>query len=271
MCELLAMSSLQPVRLTFSLETLAMHGAATGRYRDGWGVAFYQGNDVALFREPTPAGDSALIRMLESNGPESTLVISHIRRATHGEISLANTQPFTRQVMQRTHVFAHNGNLPGIEESEALVFDHFRPVGTTDSEYAACALFERMQTLWKSARPQPGIDARLAVITRFAAELKRLGPANFIYADGDTLFAHADKRLNLATGEIKPPGLFQLSRHCSNSHQVLNAEGVTVASGFQEVVLVASTSLSSENWQPLSEGEIIAVSSGKITGRSTSC
>ena len=270
MCELLAMSSLQPVRLTFSLETLASHGAANGRYRDGWGVAFYQGHDVALFREPTPAGDSALIQLLESSGPESTLVISHIRRATHGEISLANTQPFTRQVMERTHVFAHNGNLPGIEDSETLVFDHSRPIGTTDSEYAACALFERMLTLWKSASTPPDIDVRLSVVTRFAAELKKLGPANFMYADGDILFVHADKRLNLATGEIKPPGLFILSRHCSNHHQDLDAEGVKVAAGFQEVVLVASTPLSTENWQALSEGDILAVSSGKIIGKSTS-
>jgi len=271
MCELLAMSSLQPVRLTFSLETLAAHGAANGRYRDGWGVAFYQGHDVALFREPTPAGDSALIRLLESQGPESSLVISHIRRATHGEISLANTQPFTRQVMERTHVFAHNGNLPGIEDSETLVFDHFRPVGTTDSEYAACALFERIQTLWKSADTPPDIDARQAVVTGFAAELKKLGPANFMYADGEILFTHADKRLNLATGEIKPPGLFILSRHCQNGLQVLNEEGVAVAPGFHEVVLVASAPLSTENWQPLAEGDIVAIASGKIVGKSTSC
>jgi len=52
MCELLVISSLRPIRLTFSLQTLASHGAGTGRNRDGCGAAFYQGNDVALFREP---------------------------------------------------------------------------------------------------------------------------------------------------------------------------------------------------------------------------
>lgn len=270
MCELLAMSSLHAIRLTFSLETLAAHGAANGRYRDGWGVAFYQGPDVALFREPTPAGDSALIRLLESSGPESSLVISHIRRATHGDISLANTQPFIRQVMNRTHVFAHNGNLPGIEESETLVSDHFCPVGTTDSEYAACALFERMQALWKFSHVPPTIDARLFVITGFAAELKRLGPSNFMYADGDILFTHADKRLNLASGEIKPPGLFLLSRQCQNNLQALNAEGVSVTPGFHEVILVASSPLSEQDWQPMAEGEIVAIACGKIVGKSTS-
>jgi Glutamine amidotransferases class-II len=51
-CELLAVSTSQPARLTFSLRTLASHGSATGLAHDGWGVAFYQGSDVALFREP---------------------------------------------------------------------------------------------------------------------------------------------------------------------------------------------------------------------------
>ena len=267
MCELLAMSSMQPARLTFSLETLAAHGAASGRYRDGWGVAFYQSNDVALFREPTAAGESSLVRFLESHGPSSTLVISHIRRATHGAISLANTQPFARPLMSRMHVFAHNGNRPGIEDSQTLVFDQYRPIGTTDSEYAGCALFERMQVLWTASVPQPTLDVKLAVIAQFAAELRLLGPANFLYADGDTLFVHSHRRLNLATGEIKPPGLFLLSRRCANADQPAHVQGVSVAPGFQEVVLVASVPLTAENWLPIAEGDVIAISAGRVIGR----
>lgn len=55
MCDLLAMSCLRATRLPFSLEALAVRGAGTGRTRDGWGAAFYQENDVALFREPMAA------------------------------------------------------------------------------------------------------------------------------------------------------------------------------------------------------------------------
>lgn len=266
MCELFAMSSLRPARLTFSLETLAAHGSASGRYRDGWGVAFYQGNDVALFREPTAAGDSPLVRHLEAHGPSTTLAISHIRHATRGMVSLANTQPFVRQVMGRIHVFAHNGDLPGVEASGTLVFDRYRPVGTTDSESASCALFERMQSLWSDSPPLPSLAARLAVIAKFAAELRQLGPANFLYADGDTLFAHSHRRLNPATGEIMPPGLYMLSRRCGDANQSVSAEGVSVAPGFQEVVLVASVPLSAENWQPMVEGGVVAIAAGRVIG-----
>ena len=98
MCELLALSSSLPARLNFSLHTLASHGRDGGTTQDGWGVAFYQGDDVALFREPTAAGDSALVRFLESKGPTTDLAISHIRHATRGSLILANTQPFTQSV-----------------------------------------------------------------------------------------------------------------------------------------------------------------------------
>ena len=148
MCELLALSSSQPARLTFLLQTLAAREGAAGRSHDGWGVTFYQGVDVvALFREPAAATDSALVHYLESQGPATGLSISHIRHATRGALSLANTQPFVRELGGRTHVFAHKGDLPGIYRSEALALGPFRPVGQTDSEHAFCALLSRLGAL----------------------------------------------------------------------------------------------------------------------------
>ena len=120
MCELLAMSASQPARLTLSLRTLASHGAPDAASPDGWGVAFYQGDHVVLHREAAPAGDSALVRELEAGGPSTPLALSHIRRATQGAVTLANTQPFVRELAGRTHVFAHNGNLPGVLERTPL-------------------------------------------------------------------------------------------------------------------------------------------------------
>ena len=269
MCELLAMSSSRPARLTFSLETLAAHGAAGGRYRDGWGAAFYQDKDVALFREPRAAGDSPLVRFLESQGPSTTLAISHIRRATRGAVSLANTQPFARHLAGRMHVFAHNGDLPGIEHSDVLACGRYRPLGATDSEHAFCALLERMHELWTSPSLLPALDQRLAVVSQFAADVRRLGPANFLYADGETLFAHGHRRLHPDTGDVKPPGLFVLSRKCAAADEAVHVGGMSVAPGFQEVSLIASVPLSAENWRPLAAGELVAVSAGQVTSAVT--
>jgi glutamine amidotransferase len=263
MCELLAMSSLRPARLTFSLETLAAHGNPAGRQRDGWGAAFYEGHDVALFREPRAAGDSPLVRFLESQGPSTTLAISHIRRATRGAVTLSNTQPFHRELAGRAHVFAHNGDLPGIERSAHLTSRRYRPVGTTDSEHAFCALLERIFGLWQSATQIPPLDVRLAVVSQFAADLRELGPANFFYADGDTLFAHGHRRMQ-TTGKIAPPGIFVLSRQCVDADDSVHGHGVTVEPGFQQVSLVASVPLTAEDWQPIGEGEVLCIASGKV-------
>lgn len=265
MCELLAMSSLRPARLTFSLEALAAHGAADGRSHDGWGAAFYQDRDVALFREPGPAGDSPLVRFLETRGPGTTLAISHIRRATRGATSLANTQPFARELAGRMHVFAHNGDLPGIEDSMSLAFERYRPLGTTDSEHAFCALLERIHELWGAPGVVPSLDRRIAVVAQFAVDLRRLGPANFFYADGDTLFAHGHRRIQ-PSGRIVPPGLFVLTRRCAHADEAVHAHGISVAPGFQQVVLIASVPLTDEKWRPFSEGELVTVSAGRLLG-----
>lgn len=264
MCELLAMSSAQPARLTFSLEALAARGGTAGTMGDGWGVAFYQGFDVALFREPLAAGDSALVRYLETQGPSTNLAISHIRHATQGSVQLSNTQPFVRELGGRTHVFAHNGQLPGIENNTVFELGGHLPVGQTDSEHAFCALLARLRPLWDTVKP-PSLEARLLLLTTFAADLRALGPANFFYADGDALFAHGNRRLQRASGRIEPPGLWVLQRHCPPMNApTRHDDGLSVDLADQTLVLIASVPLTDEAWRPLAEGELLAVRAGEV-------
>lgn len=264
MCELLAVSTSRPTRLTFSLHTLAARGSPTGSTRDGWGVAFYQGEDVALFRQPGAAGDSALVRYLESDGPPTHLAISHIRHATQGAVQLSNTQPFLRQVGGRTHVFAHNGNLAGIEAAPGMDGGGWLPIGQTDSERAFCALLARIGPLW-SGVAVPSLEERLGVLGAFAAELRRLGPANFLYADGDALFVHGHRRIQPALGRIEPPGLWTLSRHCGEANEPAHCQGgVALKDGGRLVLCVASVPLTDEAWRPLAEGELLAARNGEL-------
>jgi glutamine amidotransferase len=265
MCELLAMSTRHAAHLTFSLEALASRSGPASGTRDGWGAVYYQGNDVAQFRELVAASNSPLVRFLEQQGPSTTLAISHIRRATLGAVTFSNTQPFVRELAGRIHVFAHNGHLPGIARSQGLAFNHYHPVGDTDSEHAFCALLERMHGLWARTATPPSIQARLDVVAQFAADLRPLGPANFLYADAEVLFAHGHRRIHRASGRIEPPGLFRLSQLCSMADQSLHTQGVTVAPGFQAVTLIASVPLSTAHWQPFAEGETVAVSAGRVT------
>jgi predicted glutamine amidotransferase len=262
MCELLALSASQPARLTFSLHTLASHGSMNSTTHDGWGVAFYQGADVALFREPLAADGSALVSYLETQGPSTNLAISHIRHATQGTVQFANTQPFIRELGGRTHVFAHNGDLPQIEA--ALSLGAYRPVGQTDSEYAFCVLLGRLQGLWNGVM-LPTLDVRLSLLAAFAADLRQLGPANFLYADSDVLFAHGHRRLKNGRGHAEPPGLWTLQQHCPPADAPTRQHaGVSIAREELSSLLIASVPLSAEAWQPMPEGELVAVRGGQL-------
>jgi predicted glutamine amidotransferase len=263
MCELFAMSARYPSTVRLSLEEFSRHGGLAGRNKDGWGIAWYDQRDVRLVKEVLAAAGSAQVRFIQDNPFVSPWVISHVRKATRGEVALRNCQPFVRELGGAWHTFAHNGDLPGIERLAAMEARAFRPIGETDSERAFCALLERLRPLWLAAEP-PGLAARLHEIESFAAELRAMGPANFLYCDGDALFAHADRR-HQDDGTIRPPGLWQLTRRCPAGGE-LAAAGLRIeAPGVQqEVVLFASVPLSAENWVPLARGAVPVAQRGRL-------
>jgi predicted glutamine amidotransferase len=266
-CELFAMSSRIPTTVGFTLERLARRGGIEGPHRDGWGVAFYEGRDVFLLREPRAAAESDLVRYIEQHAPPSQLVVSHIRRATHGEPALRNTQPFLRELGGQAHVFAHNGELTGIERERDFVPSRFKPIGDTDSELIFCSLLDRLHPLWDQAGERlPSLPARLDRIAAFAGDLRTFGPANFIYADGDALFAHAHRRIH-DDGHEGPPGLHLLDRTCEEPAADLDTAGVTMTTARQEMALVASVPLTEGPWISLSEGEVVAMINGEIVDR----
>ena len=262
MCELFAMSSRVPATLGFSLERLARHGGADGPHRDGWGLAFYEGPDCLLLREPRPASESPLMQFMERQGLRTRFGLCHIRLATFGRRSLPNTQPFARELGGRMHVFAHNGDMPALADRPVRRGARFLPVGDSDSEQGFCGLLSSLAPLWDAARGQvPDLAPRLAVIAEYARELRALGPANFIYADSDALFVHADRRTQ-NDGVLRPPGLYLLQRCCWRSAPELAESGVSLSTIRQDVALVASVPLTDELWEPLGEGDLVALRDG---------
>ena len=166
------------------------------------------------------------------------------------------------------HVFAHNGHVPDIKSLSEYQTDAFRPIGDTDSEIAFCALLERIKPLWHDHDTTPDLAARLDVVAEFARGLGQFGPANFLYCDGEVLFAHGHKRKQ-TNGTYSPPGLYWLHRQCARKDPLAETSGVSITSSRQDVILVASVPLTAEAWEPLAEGEVIAVSKGKIAARVT--
>lgn len=262
MCELFGISASQPVYLRYSLHTFAEHGGLIHPNKSGWGIAHHVGRDAIILKEPAPAAESPWVRFAAEHPVLSSCVISHVRYATAGAPTYSNTHPFARELGGRVHFFAHNGSLKDIWDRLSLKTTRFLPIGETDSEYAFCYLLENIAPLWESGNPPPSRDARMAVVADTAQKLRRLGPINFLYSDGLTLFAHGHRRAwDEGGGRFsapRPPGLSIALR------RELSVKGLEVQRPTEEVdiVCVASVPLDDEDWSPLPEGTLVALEDG---------
>ena len=263
MCELLAISTADPVHLSISLARFARRGGEEGPHGDGWGLAWYEQGDCQLIREAAACAQSDMAHWLADRHRPSSLFMGHIRHATQGEVALRNTQPFQREAGGANHLFAHNGDLNRfIFNTKRFPKGAYTPVGETDSEHAFCVLMARIAAVWQDGRPDP--DVRLAVVADFAARLRQLGPANFIYSDGELLFVHSDRRRQ-ANGEVSAPGLYWLEDACGDASGV---EGLELeAHGPVNTTLIASVPLDQRDWVPLPEGEVLMFRRGQLLER----
>ena len=108
---------------------------------DGWGIGYYPGGEpsASVLKEPAPESGSIRSEIVKAwDHLASSIFVVHIRTATWGQNSDANTQPFSRAHGGRDWLFGHSGSL-----RERLVVDgRFEPVGSTDTELVFCDLLE---------------------------------------------------------------------------------------------------------------------------------
>lgn len=261
MCQLLGISSAAPVRVSFNWGRFAMRGSEAAGNPDGWGVAYSEGTDVRVLREPSPAADSDLVAFLASHGPPTTTVLSHVRRATLGGRELANTQPFAHGLSGRTHVFAHNGHVSSLE---APTSSWLQPIGTTDSEIMFSILLGRLEVVWRSGNT-PSLAVRSEIVATFAEEMRSLGASNFLYFDGLTLFAHSHRRTIPGAAISQESGLHVLLRDgMSKPNGYAPCDGLGSIGACEKQALVATIPLDDQPWRPLLEGELIRLENGAV-------
>ena len=122
MCELFGLCSDRPVNATFSLGIFGQRGGRLGPHKDGWGAAFKEGNAFRLIKEAAAAAGSACLHFIETHEFRSEIILSHLRLASVPPITTyTNTHPFMLELFGRRHVFAHNGNLPGVLADPRMV------------------------------------------------------------------------------------------------------------------------------------------------------
>lgn len=195
MCELLGMSANVPTDICFSFSGLIQRGGGTGPHTDGWGIAFYEGAGVRSFHDPNAGVDSKIAALIKEYPIKSHVVISHIRQANVGNVCLENTHPFQRELWGKSWSFAHNGQLD--KELFKLPLSFYKPIGTTDSEYAFCWLLGEIRQHFKS---QPEESELLSnFIHQCCQKLGMMGTFNMLLTDSVHLFAYCSSKLSWIT------------------------------------------------------------------------
>jgi predicted glutamine amidotransferase len=184
MCELMGYHFAQPLVADFSIREFGQRGLENA---DGWGLAWYPDESLALVKEPLGWQASKHTDFLETY-PEirAAICIAHVRHRTRGRLTHADTHPFARELNGTEFCFAHNGTVP---QAFDLPMGRFHPVGQTDSEYVFCHLLGQIAD-WPELL---GTEAAWPRLLGMAAGLNKDSRLNFLLSDGRRLFAYHDQ------------------------------------------------------------------------------
>src|SRR5262245_48183112 len=198
MPNLLAMSFEGELAPSFTL-----HCLGAGRtLPDGWGLGYYPAGEpsAAILKEPAPPQASMRSQLaLAWEQVASSVFVLHIRHATWGALSDANTQPFARPWGRRDWLIAHAGSL---DRKPNGVSGPFEPIGSTDTEQIFCTLLNRfVERGWRNVA-----ELDLDVTLGWLAEMNEVGELTLCLTDGRDLLIHADRRgVALWLGQLAPP------------------------------------------------------------------
>ena len=264
MPNLLAMSFEGELAPSFDLRCLH----AGRRLPDGWGIGYYSAGEpsATVLKEPAPGQGSIRSELVKTwDHLASSIFVLHIRTATWGHNTDANTQPFTRTYARRDWMFAHGGSLR--QRLELPAGAPSAPVGSTDTEIVFCELLSRIvRRGWRSLG-----EADPAELHDWLVELDAYGGMTCVLSDGHDLLGYAnhdDDQLGLFLLHVMPPYaalaygdedlLVDLARRGIKSRK-----GVVLATG----PLAAEGETPEGEWRKLPPGAMVIVRQGTVRAR----
>ena len=231
---------------------------------DGWGLGYYPAGEpsTAILKEPAPPQGSMRSQLaLAWEQVASSLFVLHIRHATWGALSDANTQPFSRTWGRRDWLMAHAGSL---DRKLPETAGPFEPVGSTDTEQLFCELLNRcLDREWKSLAE---LDLDTAI--QWFGEWNELGGLTLCITDGRDLLVHADRRGEpMWLGHLAPP--YERIAFGDNDLEIdLTRRGAKSRKG----IIACSSQLepregdaaTAMRWQQLAAGQLVVIREGAI-------
>lgn len=252
MCQLLALSANSPTDISFSFEGFVHRAGITDTNVDGTGIAFFEAPGiVCVLKDENRAVDSYVRNLVRVYQTKAHHIIAHIRRASQGNQSLANTHPFVREIWGESWVFAHNGHL------RKFPHDHENAicVGETDSEkffaILACHLEQNFPT-------KPSDEEIFSFLSSFVDDFAQAGTLNFVLSNGSMLLAHCSTNL------------WWVTRSAANDAVVQRVDdgGVINLSAYAQpndiCSLVCTMPVTNEKWNKLENGQLVMFKNGQL-------
>ena len=230
MCDLFAISSSKEEK---AVETLLRFGDFSKNNPHGWGIAFYQGKNLFIRKNPEKAKTTDKFSRA-ANLAKGKIIMAHLRQATKGSVREINCQPFKQHFHGKSWIFAHNGDVPKIEV-------HPRTLGETDSESVFNFLLDGIDE-YQSQGDARGIFSGLTHgIKKLFKIYGRRITLNLLISDGNLLyvFNHSfSKQMYFLKREAK-----------GNS---------------ASAVLVSTRKLTDEKWKIIPEDRLLVLEKGEI-------
>lgn len=254
MCQLLGMNCNTPTDIVFSFEGFSKRGGLTDHHTDGFGIGFFESKGLRLFLDNHPSAQSPVAELVRHYPIKSENVIAHIRKASQGQTTLENTHPFQRELWGEYWLFAHNGHLQNFQPE----FDHYQPVGNTDSEMAFCYILGQLRRQF-SEKPD---EATLAqAIFALVCEIREFGLFNMLLSNGQYLFTHTSTLLHYIVRQA-PFG----EAHLVDDDVAIDFAEVTTPN--DRVAVIATLPLTdNEQWHQLAQNEFAVFHDGDIVHR----
>jgi predicted glutamine amidotransferase len=262
MCRLFGMSS-APSRVRAEFWLVAAPDSLEQQSRvnpDGTGIGVFTGDGRPLaLRQPVAAWQDRDFA-LEARDLESTTFVAHVRYASTGGLSVANTHPFE----QDGRLLAHNGVIQGLDELDAELSAEgpgLGPavVGGTDSE-------RFFALITREIRERNGdVGAGIVAAARWVATHLPLYSLNFVLTTPDGLWA------------LRYPDtheLYVLDRSGRGQHLDHKGTNRSLRVRSQDLseapcVVVASERMDDDpGWRLMQSGELVHVRAGPVLSSS---
>jgi len=218
-------------------------------HADGWGIAAYRPDGVAIERQPFAAHDGRRFRAAAAR-VEAPTVLAHVRRATVGATLPENTHPFAHGPW----TFVHNGTVPYFAEVRdgllaAMTAEHRAAIaGQTDSEH----LFHFILSSHEQAPGRPLLTSLQLALQRVVAWCRERGHE-----------PHLGLNVLLTDGAAMVGSRWQRTLHC------LEVEGLANCPVCQRphaacreryrALVIASEPTTDEPWQEVPERSVFEV------------